>query len=167
MNEFDGEMNALQSSAYLEGRRCIVDAIILRNPRSIFTMQRSPHLKMFPSCWDLPGGHVEEGENLFDALAREVEEETSWTVKEIKALISVNDWTYKSPGHGLVQYRQFSYAVTVSGDLDCPILEDDKCEKFMWIQEDQSQLFLAHRDVGDTLMHKVVKASFQLNSLWA
>lgn len=39
-----------------------------------------------PGIWDIVGGHLEE-ETPEEALAREVEEETGWRVREIVALV--------------------------------------------------------------------------------
>jgi 8-oxo-dGTP diphosphatase len=43
-------------------------------------LRRSRALTAFPGTWDIPGGHVEKGENLLTALKREVREETGYEV---------------------------------------------------------------------------------------
>jgi len=45
---------------------------------SLLLLRRIP---TFPGLWELPGGSVEEGEKLEEALRREVQEETGLTVK--------------------------------------------------------------------------------------
>ena len=40
----------------------------------------------FKGEWDLPGGHVEEGEDMLDGLKREVDEETGLTLETAEAL---------------------------------------------------------------------------------
>jgi 8-oxo-dGTP diphosphatase len=37
--------------------------------------RRAPHLRSYPDCWDIIGGHVETGESLEQTLARELKEE--------------------------------------------------------------------------------------------
>jgi 8-oxo-dGTP diphosphatase len=53
-------------------------AIFVRNGR-ILLGRRSPHLLSCPNCWDVIGGHVEEGETVEHALVREAEEEVGLT----------------------------------------------------------------------------------------
>jgi 8-oxo-dGTP diphosphatase len=41
---------------------------------------RSPTRRWYPDVWDLPGGHVEPGERVRDALVREIDEEVGVAV---------------------------------------------------------------------------------------
>ena len=42
----------------------------------ILLTRRAPHMRSFPRAWVMPGGGLDDGENLFDCLIREVKEET-------------------------------------------------------------------------------------------
>jgi 8-oxo-dGTP diphosphatase len=63
--------------------RIFVGALMVRDGR-VLLGRRSAH-KTHPHCWDVPGGHVEAGEELEDALRRELGEElgivpTAWAL---------------------------------------------------------------------------------------
>ena len=60
----------------------------------ILLMQRSDN-----GQWGLPGGHVEPGESVADAIAREVQEETGWRIA-IDGLVGV----YSDPARQVIDY---------------------------------------------------------------
>lgn len=57
-------------------------AIIRRDDGTILLIRRSATSKAYPGTWDLPGGKMDRGERLVDALAREAREETGLLVSE-------------------------------------------------------------------------------------
>ena len=73
-----------------DGPVLVVAGVILRGRR--FLAARRSQSMAWPGYWEFPGGKVEEGETLGDALRRELQEELSiaidafslWKVKEKK-----------------------------------------------------------------------------------
>ena len=61
--------------------------ILLRNQeKKILIVRRSSTHPTKPHEWDLPGGHVEEGENLKEQILRELREETGIAISELKII---------------------------------------------------------------------------------
>ncbi|MEE9406396.1 MAG: NUDIX hydrolase, partial [Candidatus Aenigmarchaeota archaeon] len=56
--------------------------------------------KRYNGCFELPGGHIDEGEDLLEALKREVKEECGLDVTEIKSINETD--TCKFLHHGKV-----------------------------------------------------------------
>jgi 8-oxo-dGTP diphosphatase len=65
-------MKNCKNSVYL-----IVEAIIKDKDNKILLLKRSENNRFFVDMWQLPGGKVELGENVQDAIKREISEETS------------------------------------------------------------------------------------------
>jgi ADP-ribose pyrophosphatase YjhB (NUDIX family) len=61
-------------------------ALILNKDGKILGLRRSETHPTKPFQWDLPGGLVEEGEDLIESIKREIKEETALEVKDIKLL---------------------------------------------------------------------------------
>jgi len=59
----------MKDSAVLD----VVAAILIKGER-VLACRRAPH-KSSPGLWEFPGGKVEAGEDPFDALVREIQEE--------------------------------------------------------------------------------------------
>ncbi len=55
-------------------KRVIANALLLQGGK-VLLARRSPARKAYPDLWSFPGGHVEPGETLEEALVREASEE--------------------------------------------------------------------------------------------
>jgi 8-oxo-dGTP diphosphatase len=77
--------------------RQIAAGLIRRGDDVLLVCEQGP--RETRSAWALPGGVVEPGELLFEALVREVREETGLAVAEIGPLLNLTD--HDNPGYGL------------------------------------------------------------------
>ena len=113
------------------GVRCVVGAVLVNPLGEVFLQRRAPHVRLYPDCWDIVGGHVEAGETLCVALAREIEEETGWRLVRADRVVDVFDW---SGGDG-ERRREIDVLATVAGDLTRPRIERDKFVEARWLDE--------------------------------
>ena len=81
-------------------------AFLVRSGRLLLE-RRPPGARVYPGCWDTPGGHVEPGETPEAALVRELEEELG-IVPERFVLGAVQDDVEEGTG---LFYRHFVYLV--------------------------------------------------------
>lgn len=58
-------------------------AVIVERDGRVLLLLRSPTMEWMPGRWNLPGGHVEEGETTAQAAARELFEETGLVAQEL------------------------------------------------------------------------------------
>ena len=77
--------------------RLTVDMIVrmIDNPNSVLLIER----KNPPYGWAIPGGFVEIGETLEEAVEREIREETSLTVDKVKQFHAYSDPSRDPRGH--------------------------------------------------------------------
>lgn len=85
----------------------IVNALLWRQ-EMVLLAKRSAGRKAHPGRWSFPGGHVEQGETLSDALARELQEEVGLTPIVYKRIGTVADPNPDADG-GVIFHM---YAVT-------------------------------------------------------
>jgi 8-oxo-dGTP diphosphatase len=138
-----------------EPLRC-AGALIVDDDGRIFIQRRSPDRRLFPNTWDIVGGHLEPGENLEDALRREVEEETGWVVSVV--LGTVGEYAYT--GDDGIDRVETDFLVRVDGDLSRPRLEPGKHTEWRWIAESEVTVLDEHRDVNDGLIRRIADDGF-------
>ncbi|MBB2911685.1 8-oxo-dGTP pyrophosphatase MutT (NUDIX family) [Streptosporangium becharense] len=144
------EFARIQREASAAGARCVVGAVLVNPLGEVFLQRRAPHVRLFPGCWDIVGGHVEEGETLCVALAREIAEETGWRLVRVDGVVDVFDWGGGDGGDG-ARRREIDVLATVTGDLTRPRIERDKFVEARWLDAAGLRR-LADSSTGDTGM---------------
>ena len=150
---------ALQTQAEKEGRVCVVGGLIVNPQGQIFVQKRAPDRPLFPGCWDIAGGHVEPGEGLYEALAREIEEETGWRLTQIVVLVEIFDWEATQAQQ---KQREFDFIVEVEGESTQPRLEAGKFTEFRWVGPEQVALLRENRVADDLVIFNLVQKALAL-----
>jgi len=135
----------------------VVGAVIRDPAGRLFLQRRTASRRLFPDSWDLVGGHRDPGEPILEALAREITEETGWTLSRILAGLGAMEYT----GDDGVARKEIDFLVEVNGDLDPPMLEQGKHEQPRWITRDQVAELLRERRPGEDLVHGILETAFE------
>ena len=94
-------------------------------------------VKTYHGGWVFPGGQVEEGENLIDALIREIKEESGIDV-EVSSLIGIYSNTGKNKGYNGVKVVptkvMMDYICTPVGGELC---SSDETSESLWVAKDK------------------------------
>ena len=104
-----------------------VGAIIVNHQGQLFLARRGPLAKNERGLWEFPGGSVEFGERLIDALKREIREEYGIEI-DARDLLDVVD-------HILPEEKQHWVSPTYLCELvsgEPRILEPGKCAQIGW-----------------------------------
>lgn len=117
-------MEALLQKAESEGvRRFSVGAGILNEAGALLVLKRKAD-DSFPGMYEIPGGGVDEGETLYEAVCRETWEETGLIVKDLLGFCGTFDYNEKG------RTRQFSFLVEVQSTGNIQLSEHDE---YRWI----------------------------------
>lgn len=112
---------------------------VIREGDRYLILKRSTRCNVYPGHWDFPGGRLEIGEDVLEALKREVLEETGFKVRVVKPVFTFQEVVNKRP----VFYVVYS-CEKISGDFKISdehtehrwatkeeILKLDKVENFL------------------------------------
>jgi ADP-ribose pyrophosphatase YjhB (NUDIX family) len=84
--------------------------------------------------WDLPKGHLDEGETIEECAMREVEEETGVSNLEIDSKIAISRHIYEYKGQMVLKITHWFQMKTKKGDALVPQIEEG-IEKAEWVTQ--------------------------------
>ena len=101
-------------------------------------LQKRKGSKLWPGYYALPAGHIDEGENQFDALVREAKEELDIEInpdKILKSYVVLRRNYFEIDGKQLEPYIDYYFEIH---DYDgvAKIVEEDKCDELLWASVD-------------------------------
>ena len=114
-----------------------VKVLIKNEAGKYLFLRRAASFKPGPQKWDIPGGRIESNEALYDALRREVKEETGLELEKTDALLAAQD--IFAPDKDLHVVR-LTYVGSASGDVTLSDEHDD--HKWMTKDEITSEPFV-------------------------
>jgi|SRR5471032_1071389 8-oxo-dGTP diphosphatase len=107
--------------------RTIVNGLLLADGK-VLLARRSPARKAYPGLWSFPGGHVEVGENLQEALVREMREELGIVPIVFEALDLIAD--PNAAATDPATYHMFG----ITRWQGKPIIRDNEHSELGWFQ---------------------------------
>lgn len=132
----------------------VVGILIIDGSGRLFAQQRSATRRLFPNCWDIVGGHVEDNETIEQTLKRELHEETAWSLKTVKHYLANELWPDGTA-------KEYFFIIEAEGNLSTPTLETDKVQGFRWITPSESYIYLENRpDHGKDFLYNIVNRAF-------
>lgn len=97
-------------------------------------VQKRKGSKLWPGYYALPAGHIDEGENQYDALVREAKEELGINInleKIINSYAVLRRDYFEIDGKKLEPYIDFYFEIKEYEGIP-KIMEEDKCDELFW-----------------------------------
>lgn len=111
-------------------KQCVAVKAIIKQDGKVLVLKQSPEAAVEnANRYHPPGGMVEPGESLHQALVREVNEETGLEV-QIGAILAVEEWQANIRGEQCQFFGIFYACQTATGQV---ALDQDEAVGFAWI----------------------------------
>ena|SRR3989344_6283635 len=107
-----------------------IQKAVLQKDGKYLILLRSAHAIHFPKHWDFPGGNLEEGEEPFAGIAREVKEETCLDVTPME-VVGVYEFDLNHAGQPTHRFTLYTTCI-MSGEV---LLSDEHTE-YRWATKD-------------------------------
>lgn len=129
----------------------VVGSAIIENGIDQILLTKSSKLS---NKWTMPGGHIEIGEKISDAMAREVKEETGLTVKYIDIIAwgeLIDSKDFHRPAHFI--YFDVYFKIANNSDI---LLDQSELQEFVWVSPNEA-LRMDLADSYEDTINKFIK----------
>jgi len=133
---------------------CALIYIKTEDKYSVLLTKRSLHSSFLPGCYEIPGGHIEEGEEISDGLQREIREELNLNIKVGELFDS---FTYQNKGGEVIEYI---YLATPASPLTDIKIQEDEVDSYIWIKADEIEKVLTNNKNIDDPEIKILRKAF-------
>ena len=98
-------------------------------------VQKRKGSKLWPGYYALPAGHIDKGENQYDALIREAQEELGIVInlkKIINSYVVLRRNYFEINGKVLEPYIDYYFEIEDYEGIP-KIIEEDRCDELIWV----------------------------------
>ena len=117
---------------FFEHNKSAVHMIIIKDNKIL--LQKRKGTKLWNGYYALPAGHIDEGENQYDALVREAQEELGINIDSKRILNSyvvLRRNYFEIDGKQLEPYIDYYFEISEYDGIPS-IIEEDKCDELIW-----------------------------------
>lgn len=126
--------------------------------RKIFLPKRADTKKFLPSVYEIPGGHIDFGEDIVVGLKREIKEEFEMDINVGDPFAS---FTYTNEVKGSHSIEVVYFATFISPIEDIVLHADDHSE-YGWFAEDKLEKVITENKRGDDPEIQALRKAFTL-----
>lgn len=124
----------------------------------MFLAKRAETKKFLPGVFELPGGHIDFGEDIVEGLKREIREEFGMRVS-IGDPFKVFDYVNEIKGSHSIQVIYFG---TFSDPIEDVRINPEDHSEFRWIAEDEVEEVVSINRRGDDPEIQAIRRGFAL-----
>lgn len=127
--------------------------------KQVFLARRADTKKFLPGAWELPGGHIDYGEDMRVGLAREVMEELGMHVNigEVLDVFTYMNEVKKSHSIEVIYFAQF-----IDPLEDSQVNPEDHSDYRWFAEEELSQIYTTEKDASDAEVIAIKKGFVRL-----
>ena len=111
---------------------------ILKDNDEFLVVKRNKNDDLYPSAWEFPGGHLEDGETLKDGLKRELMEEIGYT-EDFNPIITHYFDEVKEKNNELIHDLEIDFIVNVDKSKVNIKLSEEHSD-YKWVTKDSDYL---------------------------
>ncbi len=124
----------------------------------VFLPRRAATKKFLPSVFELPGGHIDFGEDLVDGLKREIVEEFGMQV-DVGDPFAAFTYTNEIKGSHSVE---IIYLARFTEPLENIVLNPEDHSEYVWIAEDEIEKIYTENKRGEDPEIQAIRKGFKV-----